>query len=376
LKNEELILRENHKDIAAATKKEMSRAFLDRLTLNEKRIGKMAQALRDIVHLPDPVGEVVWGSTRPNGLRIRQVRVPLGVVLIIYEARPNVTTDAAGLCFKSGNVCILRGGSDSFHSNTILVKILTDVLKANGLPEEIITYIPFTERDAVTRLIQYNQYIDVIIPRGGEDLIQMIVEKSRIPVVYHAKGVCCAFIDESADKEMARTIVLNAKTQRPGVCNSIESLLIHKDYSGKEELVRELLSHKVEIRGDASVRSWHKDVKAVSEQDWDTEYLDLILSVREVTSTEEAIEHINRHGSHHSDTIVTQNYNHAEKFLKEVDSATVYVNASTRFTDGGEFGLGAEIGISTQKLHCRGPMGLRDLTSLKYIIYGEGQTRE
>ncbi len=376
IKHSNDILKANKKDYDNALKSGLSKALLDRLLLNKNRIEQMAEALREIAELPDPVGEIIQGTTRPNGLKLRQVRVPLGVVLIVYEARPNVTTDAAGLSFKSGNVVILRGGSHSFNSNKTIIQVLQNVLKKYKLPEEIITFIPRPEREILIELVKYNQYIDVLIPRGGNQLIEMVVAESRIPVIFHADGICHIFIDESAKKDMCESIVLNAKIQRPGVCNAVETLLIHKNYPYTKELLEVLLKNNVELRGDKNITKLNSSIKNAAEEDWHTEYLDMILSLKTVTSIDEAINHINYYGSHHSDAIITENYTHSEKFLKEIDSAAVYVNASTRFTDGGQFGFGAEMGISTQKLHCRGPMGLKDLTSSKYIIYGEGQIRK
>jgi len=370
------IITENKKDVELAEDKGLSKALIDRLILNEKRIKSMAESLFYIAELPDPVGEIVWGTTRPNGLQIRQIRVPIGVIFIIYESRPNVTVDAASLCFKAGNVSILRGGSESFNSNMALVNIMRDVLVSFKLPPNVISFIPTTSREAVKELLKYNDLIDLVIPRGGENLIRTVTEESKIPVVFHYKGVCHLFVDETAEKEMTEKIVINAKTQRPGVCNAIESLLIHKKYKWTKDLIKKLMEHNVEIRGDKKIKRMFPDIKLAKEEDWYTEYLDLILSVKIVNNLDEAIEHINKYGSSHSDGIITQNYENALKFLNKVDSAAVYVNASTRFTDGGEFGFGAEIGISTQKLHCRGPMGLKELTSLKYIIFGQGQIRE
>ena len=376
LKYTKHIITENKKDVELAEDKGLSKALIDRLILNEKRIKSMAESLFYIAELPDPVGEIVWGTTRPNGLQIRQIRVPIGVIFIIYESRPNVTVDAASLCFKAGNVSILRGGSESFNSNMALVNIMRDVLVSFKLPPNVISFIPTTAREAVKELLKYNDLIDLVIPRGGENLIRTVTEESKIPVVFHYKGVCHLFVDETAEKEMAEKIVINAKTQRPGVCNAIESLLIHKKYKWTKDLIKKLMAHNVEIRGDKKIKRMFPDIKLAKEEDWYTEYLDLILSVKIVNNLDEAIEHINKYGSSHSDGIITQNYENALKFLNKVDSAAVYVNASTRFTDGGEFGFGAEIGISTQKLHCRGPMGLKELTSLKYIIFGQGQIRE
>ena len=376
IKNKKKIIDENKKDHKKAKEKGLSKALLDHLFLDDERVEQMATALKEVAALPDPVGEVVSGVTRPNNLRIRQVRVPLGVVLIVYEARPNVTTDAAGLTFKSGNAVILRGGSNSFNSNSAIARVLQNVLKKYKLPEEIITFIPKPNREILIELLQHNKYIDVLIPRGGTGLINMVLKYSKIPVIFHADGICHTFVDESAQKDMAGSICINAKTQRPGVCNAMETLLIHKNYPHAKALLELLIKRKVELRGDEKTVKLNSSVKKAAEEDWGTEYLDMILSVKIVDSVEKAISHINHYGSHHSDAIITEDYTNAEKFLKEVDSSSVYVNASTRFTDGGEFGFGAEIGISTQKLHSRGPMGLKDLTSVKHIIYGEGQIRK
>jgi len=376
LKRKEEIRKENEGDVENAKEKGLSKAMIDRLRLNEKRINQMVDGLKVVANLPDPVGEIVWGTTRPNGLKIRQIRVPLGLILMIYESRPNVTIDAAGLCFKAGNSVILRGGSESFNSNLILVNIMKDVLDKYNIPSSAISFVPTTSRDAIKELLTYDDLIDVVIPRGGENLIKAVKEQSKIPVIFHYKGVCHIFVDKSAQKDMAERITVNAKTQRPGVCNAAETLLIHKDYPSKKELIQALIEKGVEIRGDKRVKEIFPDVKEATEEDWYTEYLDLIISVKIVDSIEEAIAHINKYGSNHSEAIITENYINAEKFLEEVDSATVYVNASTRFTDGGEFGFGAEIGISTQKLHVRGPMALRELTTTKYIVYGNGQIRE
>ncbi len=376
LKRKEEIMKENEGDVENAKEKGLSKAMIDRLILNEKRINQMVDGLKVVANLPDPVGEIVWGTTRPNGLKIRQIRVPLGLILMIYESRPNVTIDAAGLCFKAGNSVILRGGSESFNSNLILVNIMKDVLDKYNIPSSAISFVPTTSRDAIKELLTYDDLIDVVIPRGGENLIKAVKEQSKIPVIFHYKGVCHIFVDKSAQKDMAERITVNAKTQRPGVCNAAETLLIHKDYPYKKELIQALIEKGVEIRGDKRVKEIFPDVKEATEEDWYTEYLDFIISVKIVDSIEEAIAHINKYGSNHSEAIITENYVNAEKFLEEVDSAAVYVNASTRFTDGGEFGFGAEIGISTQKLHVRGPMALRELTTTKYIVYGNGQIRE
>ncbi len=375
-KNKGKIIEANKIDYKVAEEKGVKKSLLDRLLLTEERIEKMAKAVEEIVELPDPVGEVVWGANRPNELKIRKVRVPIGVILIIYESRPNVTTDAASLSFKAGNVTILRGGSDSFNTNMSIVDTIRVSLKKFNLPEEIITFVPDKSRETIKDIIKYDEYIDLLIPRGGENLINFVKENSTIPVVYHANGVCHIFVDESAKKDMANNIVVNAKVQRPGVCNAIETLLIHKEYPYKKELLNSLIEKNVQIIGDKNIKDILPDCQEATEEDWYTEYLDLILSVKVVENIEEAITHIEKYGSHHSDGIITENYSNAQKFLQEIDSSTVYVNASTRFTDGGEFGFGAEIGISTQKLHSRGPMGLQDLTTTKFIVYGNGQIRE
>ncbi len=376
IRNSKDIIKANKIDYNNAEEKGIKGSLLDRLLLNDVRIKKMAKAVEEIAELPDPVGEIVWGSNRPNGLRLRKIRVPIGVILIIYESRPNVTTDAAALSFKSGNVTILRGGSDSFNSNKAIVKSINSALTKFNLPEEIISFVPEKGHNALKDIVKFDKYIDLVIPRGGKRLIDMITAESRIPVVYHADGICHLFIDESAQKDMAIEIAVNAKVQRPGVCNAIETLLIHKDFKYTEEMIKSLMNEGVTIIGDESVQEIFSNIQAATESDWATEYLDLRLSVKVVDNINEAIEHIEKYGSHHSDSIVTENYTNSEKFLHEIDSSTVYVNASTRFTDGGEFGFGAEIGISTQKLHARGPMGLQDLTTTKFIVYGDGQIRK
>lgn len=372
------ILKASQKDVAAAVKRKMGRAFIDRLTLNEKRIQDMAQSLGEIAACDDPVGQVMKSWSRPNGLAMSRVRVPIGVILIIYEARPNVTSDAVGLCFKSGNAVILRGGSDAIHSNAAIFSVLEDVVKRHGLPAGIINLVTSTDRKAVDILLGLDAYIHLVMPRGGESLIKEVRGKSRIPVIKHYKGVCHIFADASADLTMAERIVLNAKVQRPGVCNAVETLLVHEGIAKVflPTMIEALQDAGVEIRGCAKTRRIVKGLKKATEADWSMEYLDLILSVRVVKDAAEAIEHINHYGSNHSDSIVTSDAATAERFLKEVDSACVYVNASTRFTDGGQFGFGAEIGISTDRLHARGPMGLEELTTYKYVIRGSGQIRE
>jgi len=375
--NVEKIKEENKKDIEDARKKGLSSALIDRLTLNDKRIAKLSASLREISSLEDPVGKVESMWKRPNGLLIGKVIVPLGVIGIIYESRPNVTVDAAALCLKAGNAVILRGGSEAIRSNCVLVDILTEALKNTNVPPESIQLIRTTSREAVMQMLKMDEYIDVIIPRGGESLIRAVTENSTIPVIKHYKGVCHTFVDKDADLTMAEKICFNAKVQRPGVCNAMETLLVDEAIAEKflPGMIKKFQEAGVEIRGDEKVRKIIPGVKEASEEDWFTEYLDLILSVKIVKGIKEAIEHINFYGSHHSDAIITANYAKAKKFLQEVDSAAVYVNASTRFTDGGEFGMGAEIGISTQKLHARGPMGVAELTSRKFIILGEGQIR-
>jgi len=372
------ILELNHKDIVLAKEKGLSSALIDRLTLNEKRIKQMCGGLRQIAQLEDPVGKIESMWRRPNGLLIGRMRVPLGVIGIIYESRPNVTVDAAGLCLKAGNAVILRGGSEAINSNIALADALSEAIQEVGLPGECIQLIRTTDRKAVGQMLKLNKYIDVIIPRGGESLIKMVTENSTIPVIKHYKGICHIYVDEEADLEMAEKIAFNAKVQRPGVCNAMETLLVAEKIADKflPVAIRKLQEAGVEIRGDKKTCRISPNVKRATEEDWSTEYLDLILSVRVVSGIDEAIAHINRYGSHHSDAIVTNSYIKSRKFLREVDSAAVYVNTSTRFTDGGEFGLGAEIGISTDKLHARGPMGVKELTTTKFIILGEGQIRE
>lgn len=375
----EVILAANAKDVAKGKAGGLSGAMLDRLTLNPKRIAGMADGIRQVATLPDPVGEVMRQWTRPNGIKISKVRVPIGVVGIIYESRPNVTSDAAVLCTKTGNATILRGGSESIHSNLAIAEALQRGGGLAGLPADSILLIPTTDREAVTHMAQMDKYIDVIVPRGGQALIETVVTHARMPVIKHYHGLCIAYVDKNADLDMADRIVVNAKTQRPGVCNAIETVLVHKDVADKffKKTGQSLLEKGVEIRGDESVRKLLGDkAKPAKEQDWTTEFLDMVIAAKVVNNLDEAIEHIERFGSHHSDCIVTRDEQTAERFLNEVDSATVYWNASTRFTDGGEFGFGAEIGISTDKLHARGPMALEELTTYKYLIRGEGQIRE
>jgi len=372
------IIAVNNKDMEAGEKAGLSRALLDRLKLNEKRIKDMADGLRELVNLDDPVGEVIRMWKRPNGLQIGQMRVPLGVVGIIYEARPNVTVDAAGLCLKAGNAVILRGGSEAINSNKILTRVTAETAVEAGLPEGAVQLIQTTDREAVRVLFELNEYLDVLIPRGGAGLIKTVVNGSKVPVIETGVGNCHVYVDSAADLDMALDIVFNAKTSRPAVCNAAESLLVHRDIA-EEFLPRlyKLFEEKgVELRGcDQSLRIIPA-IKKAEEEDWSREYLDYIMAVKVVESFEEAVDHINNYGTKHSEAIVTNDYSKSQRFLQEIDAAAVYVNASTRFTDGNQFGLGAEIGISTQKLHARGPMGLKELTTTKYIVLGQGQIRE
>lgn len=373
----DFILRENKKDLEEAKKNGLSNAMIDRLLLDEKRIESMRNGLIEVMNLPDPVGEVTKMRRRPNGLVIGRMRVPIGTVGIIYESRPNVTVEAASLCVKAGNSVLLRGGSEAVRSNIALAKVLTEAVKEAGLPEACIQIIEVTDREAVMKMLKQDKYLDVIIPRGGEELIKTVVENSSIPVIKHDKGVCHVFVDESADFEMADKIIFNAKVQRPGVCNAMETLLVHEKIAEKflPVAAKSLTAAKVILKGCSKTREILRGIEKAEESDWTTEYLDLILSIRVVKDLDEAVEHINFYGSHHSDAIITSSYQNSRRFLQEVDSAAVYVNASTRFTDGGQFGLGAEIGISTNKIHARGPMGLEELTTGKFIVYGSGQVR-
>jgi glutamate-5-semialdehyde dehydrogenase len=372
------LVEENSKDIKYAREKGLSSAMIDRLTLNAGRIKDMSKGLREIAALPDPVGEVVRMWRRPNGLQIGKIRTPLGVIGIIYESRPNVTADAASLCIKSGNAVILRGGSEAINSNIAIANVLSEAGSSKGLPDNSIQLIDVTEKEAIFEMLKLDAYIDLIIPRGGHSLIRTVVENSTIPVIKHDKGLCHVYIDSEADLEMGKKIAFNAKVQRPSVCNAMETLLVHKDVANEflPDMIRIFKEAKVEIRGCSRTKAIVSNIRDAADEDWDTEYLDLILSIKIVDSIDDAIGHITRHGSMLSEAIVTKNYNNSWKFLREVDAASVFVNASTRFTDGGQFGLGAEMGISTQKLHCRGPMGLEELTSTKYIVFGDGQVRE
>lgn len=376
-KNSPAILAENRKDVEEAKKAGNKPAFIDRLTLNEGRLVAMAKSVREVVSLPDPIGEITGRWRRPNGLRIVRQRVPIGVIAIIYESRPNVTVEAAVLCLKAGNVTMLKGGSEALNSNRILARLISGALVRAGLPGEAVQFIDTRDRSAVAELLRLDKLVDLVIPRGGEDMIRKIKEMSLVPVLGHGKGLCHIYVDKEADMKMAEDIVANAKASRPGVCNAVETVLVHEDCARSflPKLVARLGAAKVELRGDEKARKLAPSMKKAVEEDWNTEYLDLILSVKVVDTLEEAIEHINRYSSQLSETIVTDDKKAAKKFLDSVDSAVVYHNASTRFTDGGQFGFGAEIGISTSRLHSRGPMGLRELTSQKYLVYGEGQVR-
>lgn len=373
----ERLLTANEKDYARAKEAGMAEGLLDRLKLTPQRIDAIAEGLKQIAALPDPVGEVMESFDRPNGLHIEKVRVPMGVIGIIYEARPNVTADAFGLCFKTGNAVILKGGKDAFYANHAITETIREALQKEGIDKNAIQLIENNDRAVTTAFMKLKEYVDVLIPRGGAGLIRSVVENSTVPVIETGTGNCHIYIDEAADLSRAVPIVINAKTQRTGVCNACESLLVHEKIAGQilPALGKALLEKQVEIRGDETVRAKIPEAQPVTEADYGTEYLDLILSVKTVGSLEEAIAHINKYHTGHSDAILTEDRTHARKFLREVDAACVYVNASTRFTDGFEFGFGAEIGISTQKLHARGPMGLKELTSYKYQITGDGQVR-
>ncbi len=375
--NAAYILEENAKDIINAEAAGIKPALIDRLSLNEKRIAGMAQGLTDVAALPDPVGEFFNMRTFPNGLTVGQKRVPMGVIGIIYESRPNVTTDAFGLCLKAGSAVILRGGKEAIRSNAAIIAVIRRVLSENGYDANLVQLIDDTSREITTQFMRLNKYVDVLIPRGGGGLIQSVIENSTIPVIETGIGNCHIFVDETADLKNAVDIIINAKTQRPGVCNACEKVLIHKKVAAEflPVICEELRAHDVEIRGDEHVTAAVSFAVPADETDWYTEYLDYIIGIKLVDGVDEAIAHIGEYSSGHSEAILTNSYANSQQFLNEVDSAAVYVNASTRFTDGMEFGLGAEIGISTQKLHARGPMGLKELTSAKYIIYGNGQIR-
>lgn len=378
IKNSDYIISENSRDMENAKNNNMSDALLDRLKLNHDRINAMAEGLREIAKLDDPIGEIDYMKQRPNGLMIGKKRVPLGVVGIIYEARPNVTADAFGLCFKTGNAVILKGGSDAINSNRAIVKTIKQTLAEAGIDSDVIQLIEDTSHETINEFMKMNEYVDVLIPRGGAGLIKAVVNNSTIPVIETGTGNCHIFVDESADFDMAVNIIFNAKTQRIGVCNACESLVIHENIIGQFlPLLKQKLDEKnVQMRGDKKAMEAEASVIPATNEDFAKEYLDYIISVKTVKNIDEAIEHINKYNTKHSEAIITNNYTNAQKFLNEIDAAAVYVNASTRFTDGNEFGFGAEIGISTQKLHARGPMGLDALTTTKYIIYGNGQVRE
>lgn len=377
IKSQKEILLANQIDIENATKNSMKESLIDRLKLDEKRILDMSDGLIKITDLEDPIGEIIEGKRLKNGLEIFKKRVPLGVIAIIYESRPNVTLDAFGLCFKTGNAVILRGGKDAINTNIAIIKVIKKVLKESKISEDCVYLIEDTSREKSQELMKLNKYVDVLIPRGGSGLIKTVVENSTIPVIETGTGNCHIYVDEFADFQMALSIIENAKTQRIGVCNACESLVIHKAIAKEfiPLLVKKLLDKNVEIRGDEEACIISDQIIQATEKDWEEEYLDLIISVKTVNNIDEAIEHINNYSTKHSESIITNNYENMQKFLNEIDSSCVYVNASTRFTDGSEFGLGAEIGISTQKLHARGPMGLKELTTTKYIIHGNGQIR-
>ena len=378
LEARDYILSENERDVRYAREKGTKESLVDRLLLTDKRIEDMAASIQEIIALPDPVGEVIEGWRRPNGLYIEKVRVPIGVIAIIYEARPNVTIDSLALSFKAGNVVILKGGSLAINSNIALVKVARDAASAVGVPEDIVNLIESTRREDIIPLLKMNDLIDLVIPRGGYGLIRTVVENSSIPVIETGVGNCHIFIDKTADLDRAIDIVINAKTQRPGTCNAAEKLLVHREIAEKflPDVISALRAHNVEVRGDEEVQRVVPDVVPATEEDWETEYLDLIIGIKVVGGVDEAISHITRYGTRHSEAILTNSYENAEKFIHSIDAAAVYVNASTRFTDGGQFGLGAEIGISTQKLHARGPMGLKELTTYKYVVRGMGHIRK
>ncbi len=373
-----MILEANRADLDRARGRGHPRAFLDRLTLTEARIEEMAAGLRQVAALPDPVGKTVEIWRRPNGLEIQRVRVPLGVVGFIYESRPNVTADAAGLCLKAGNAVILRGGSEALESNAMIATVLQKSVEKAGVPPDAIQFIDTPDRDAVLALLGLDQYVDLIIPRGGEEFVRLVTERSTVPVLKHDKGLCHVFVDEDADLSMAVEIAVNAKVQRPSVCNALETLLVHRNVAGRflPALAPRLTEAGVEIRGCPASRALIPEARPATDADWDTEYLDLILSVKVVDSFEEAVSHIRAHGSGLAEAIVTSDYRRARRFTQEVDAACVLVNASTRLVDGGQFGMGAEMGISTSKLHARGPVGVEELTTTKFVVLGDGQVRE
>jgi glutamate-5-semialdehyde dehydrogenase len=377
-KEQKFILAQNERDLTGARKDGLSTAMLDRLTLNPKRIAEMAEGVRTVAGLKDPVGKIIERWKRPNGLVISKVSVPLGVILIIFESRPNVTVECASLCFKSGNAVILRGGKEAFHSNHALVSVFEKVFKKHGLPQSSVSAVMTTDRDAVDFLLKRDKDINLVIPRGGKSLIEKVVENSRVPVIKHYEGVCHVYVDETADYKKAEAIILNAKLQRPGVCNAMETLLVHEKSAARflPRIAEKLKDGGCELRADSKARKWIPDAKSASEGDFGREFLDKILAVKVVPDLDSAIEHIQNYGSGHTDAIVTKDRKSAAQFTQQVDSSSVMVNASTRFADGFQFGFGAEIGISTDKIHARGPMGLEGLTSYKYVVQGNGQIRE
>lgn len=378
LKESDYLKKENKKDLAYAEEKGLSSAMIDRLTLKDKIIHEMAQGLRDVANLPDPVGEITRMWQRPNGMAVGKMRVPIGVIGIIYESRPNVTADATGLCLKAGNAVLLRGGSEAFHSNRAIVKILKEAVSEAGINDGAVSFIDVTDRDAIMEMIKLEGIVDLIIPRGGEGLIRTVTENSRIPVLKHYKGVCHVYVDSDADLKMAEEICFNAKVQRPGTCNAMETMLVHSEVAESflPAMAQRFKDAGVNLKGCKKTLSILHDIDTLKDEDFYEEYLSLTLNIKVVDSLDEAIEHINRYGSAHTDSIVTENYHKAMRFLKEVDSSAVMINASTRLNDGGQFGLGAEIGISTDKIHARGPMGLEELTCTKFIVLGTGQLRE
>jgi len=371
------ILQENAADLASGREARLSAALLDRLTLTADRIEKMARSLEEILELKDPVGEIIEGGVRPNGLEIRRVRVPLGVLLVIYESRPNVTSDVAGLALKSGNAVILRGGKEALRSNLAIHKVLAQAAAGQGLPADAFQMIENPDRDFLGTLLRQDRYVDVVIPRGGEALIRAVAEQSTIPVIKHYKGVCHVYVDELGDLDMAEAICFNAKVQRAATCNAMETMLVHKNVAARflPRICRRLAEAGVELRGDERTRRLWPGAKPAKEEDWYAEYLDLVLAVRVVDDLQEALDHIAQYGSNHTDAIISEDIRRVQQFVRDVDSSSVMVNTSTRFSDGGEYGLGAEVGISTDKLHARGPMGLRDLTTYKWVVYGSGQLR-
>jgi glutamate-5-semialdehyde dehydrogenase len=371
------VLKENAADLAAGREARLSAALLDRLTLTPDRLEKMARSLEEIIELPDPVGETIEGYVRPNGLEIRRVRVPLGVLLVIYESRPNVTSDVAGLALKSGNAVILRGGKEALRSNLAIHKVLAEAAAGQGLPADAVQMIENPDHNFLSALLRQDRYIDVAIPRGGEALIRAVAQQSTIPVIKHYKGVCHVYVDELGDLDMAEAICFNAKVQRAATCNAMETMLVHKNVAARflPRICRRLAEAGVELRGDERTRRLWPAAKPATEADWYAEYLDLVLAIRVVDDIQEAIDHIAQYGSNHTDAIISEDIRRVQQFVRDVDSSSVMVNTSTRFSDGGEYGLGAEVGISTDKLHARGPMGLRDLTTYKWVVYGSGQLR-